>query len=208
MAHAHPMMAGARSFHALPPTSCGPACSPWREAAARVRDWANLAAVRLCRCDDAVAVLVDVHHHHVDVDVLRGRDLLAQRAVELGRRRGPRWRRARAPVVLELAHLPLVLRREVAPLLVSVRRECAVDGGDPVLEELALAQQADRPIGRERRGLGLWRWLLARRGNGCSRARLALDVLKETAAVAAASTEGHGAKENEKSDSHYLGVLS
>ena len=138
----------------------------------------------------------------------RGRDLLAQRAVELGRRRGPRWRRARAPVLLELAHLPLVLRREVSPLLVSVRCERMVDGSDPVLEELALAQQTDRPIGREPRGLGLWRWLLARSSDGCSRTRLSLDVLKETAAVAAAFTECHGAKENENSDSHCLGRLS
>ena len=138
----------------------------------------------------------------------RGRDLLAQRAVELGRRRGSRRRRARAPVLLELAHLPLVLRREVATLLVSVRCERMVDGSDPVLEELALAQQIDRPIGREPRRLGLWHWLLPRSSDGCSRTRLSLDVLKETAAVAAASTECHGAKENENSDSHCLRRLS
>ena len=89
--------------------------------------------------------------------------------------------RARARVSL----LALVLRRELAPLLVSspVRRERAVDGGDPLQEELALAQQADRPIGHERRGLGLWRWL-----DGCSsRARLAPE--EETAAVAAAPAD-------------------
>jgi hypothetical protein len=83
-----------------------------------------------------------------------------------------------------------------------------VDGSDPVLEELALAQQIDRPIGREPRGLGLWRWLLAQSSDGCSRTRLSLDVLKETAAVAAASTECHGAKENENSDSHIPRRLS
>jgi len=183
-----------------------------RERRAGLQPLRSLATVGLGRCDHAVAVFVYVHHHHVDVDVLvlhvlvgqlrpprlavrreRRRDLLAQRAVELGRRRGPLWRRTCAPVLLQLAHLPLVLRREVAPLLVAVRCNGTVDGGDPALEELALAQQADGLIGREPHRLGLGRWLLAWSGEGCSGTRLSLDVLEETAAVAAASTEGHGA---------------
>ena len=67
------------------------------------------------------------------------------------------------------------------------------------------AAPADRPVGCEwrRLGLGLWSWLLARSGDGCSRwTRLALDVLKGAAAVAAAPAKALSAKEDEDSHSH------